>query len=103
MVSQDIITAACARALITRKNSGDCFVISLTAFRKSDEPAHPSHTVELQQSVAARNTGKVTRLLLLRTVGARDQCAVFCAPKPSVWDLPVFEATSGVYSGSRIV
>jgi len=80
MVSQDIITAACARALIT-----------------------PSHTVELQQSVAARNTGKVTRLLLLRTVGARDQCAVFCAPKPSVWDLPVFEATSGVYSGSRIV
>jgi len=29
--------------------------------------AHPSHTVELQQSVAARNTGKVTRLLLLRT------------------------------------
>ena len=44
MVSQDIITAACARALIT-----------------------PSHTVELQQSVAARNTGKVTRLLLLGT------------------------------------
>jgi hypothetical protein len=41
MVSQDIITAACARALIT-----------------------PSHTVELQQSIATGKSGKVTRLLL---------------------------------------
>jgi hypothetical protein len=49
MVRQDIITASCARALIA-----------------------PSHTVELHQSVAARNTGKVTPLLLLRTVGTRD-------------------------------
>jgi hypothetical protein len=60
-------------------------------------------SLELQQSVAAGNTGKVTRLLPLRTVGARDQCAVFGAAKPSVSDLPGFEATSGVYNGSRIV
>ena len=80
MVSQDIITAACARALIT-----------------------PSHTVELQQSVAARNTGKVTRLLLSRTVESRDQCAVLCAAKPSVSEYQFLKAPSGVYTGSRIV
>jgi hypothetical protein len=60
-------------------------------------------TVELKRSVAAGNTGKVTRLLLSRSVEARDQCAVLCAAKPSISDLPVFEETSGVYYGSRIV
>jgi hypothetical protein len=61
------ITVTVAAFAMVGWNARNEAIVITTAAMRSEEVFIGSITEELQQSVAARNTGKVTRLLLLQT------------------------------------
>ena len=66
------VTVAALATVGQKTRSGA--IVTTTAAMRSEEIFIT--TIQLQRSVATHNTRKVTRLLLLRSIGARDQCAV---------------------------